>query len=146
MGMAISGGPGGPGGLGSVAGTGGAGGAQDPQKLMELIKKLLEALQLRGNHAKGGGKALALRVDVDSEACEAGNRVREVELAVDLEALLLLARDDPVEELPGRVRTQLGEGFEPLQLAAYTQRRVRADGHVQIGRVVRDHLLEQGVN
>ena len=40
----------------------------------------------------------------------------------------------------------LREGFEALQLAAYAQRRLRADRDVQIGRVVRDHLLEQGVD
>ena len=124
----------------------------EPARLVaDLVERrgkpeLLEALQLGGNQPEGAGEALALRVDVDAEAGDAGDRVGEVELAVDLETLLLLARDDPVEELPGRVRAQHRERFEALQLAAYTQRRLRADGDVQIGRVVRDHLLEQGVD
>src|SRR4051794_28903873 len=58
--------------------------------------ELLERLQLGGNQAKGGTDRLALEVDVDTEAREAGNRMREVELPLDLQLLLLLAREDAV--------------------------------------------------
>ena len=51
-----------------------------------------------GIETEGRADRLALVVDVDAEAGEARHRVGEVELAVQLEVLLLLAREDPVEE------------------------------------------------
>ena len=70
-------------------------------ELVQALREaeLLERLQLHRDEAERGGEALALRVDVDAEAGEARDRVREVDLAVDLEALLLLGREDPVEHL-----------------------------------------------
>ena len=50
--------------------------------------------------------ALALEEDVDAEAGDAGDRVREIDLPVDLEPLLLLGREDAVEELLRVVRRQ----------------------------------------
>ena len=50
------------------------------------MPELLERLDLVGDQAESRAERAALEVHVDAEAREAGNRVGEVELAVDLEA------------------------------------------------------------
>ena len=52
-----------------------------------------------GMRRKAAPTELALEVDVDAEAGEARDAVREVELPLDLEVLLLLAREDLVQQL-----------------------------------------------
>ena len=52
--------------------------------------------------------ARALEVGVDAEAREAGDRVREVELPARLEQLLLLGREDAVDQV---VRVSSGVSF-----------------------------------
>src|ERR671939_317808 len=80
-----------------LPGAGRAGDEDDPARLLgELVQRrrdpeLLERLQLVRDHPEGGADGLLLEVHVDAEAREAGNRVREVELPLDLELLLLLA-------------------------------------------------------
>ena len=71
--------------------------------------ELLERLQLGRDEAEGRAEALALEVDVHAEAREAGDRVGDVDLALDLEVLLLLGREDPVEHPLGVVGPQPGE-------------------------------------
>ena len=65
--------------------------------------ELLERLDLGRDHAEGGRERLALVVGVDAEAGEAAHAVREVELPVELETLLLLGRRDAVDQLPRRL-------------------------------------------
>jgi hypothetical protein len=108
--------------------------------------ELLERLDLGRNQAEGRAERLALPVDVHAEAREAGNGVREVDLAVDLEILLLLGREDPVEELLRRLGRQRLDVLQRLQVPAHADHRVRAHRDVQIGRVSRHHLLEQIVD
>ena len=60
--------------------------------------ELLERPQLLRDVPERGRERVALEVDVHAKARETGNAVREVELAVDLELLLLLGREDAVEE------------------------------------------------
>ena len=71
--------------------------------------ELLERLDVGRDRAEGRREALALVVGVDAEAGEPANAVGEVELAVDLEVLLLLGRRDPVDELADEVRVELRE-------------------------------------
>jgi hypothetical protein len=72
--------------------------------------------------------------------------MREVDLAVDLEVLLLLGREDPVEQLLRNVGRQRRDVLERLQLPAHAYDRVRGHGDVQIGRVPRHHLLQEIVD
>ena len=68
--------------------------------------ELLERLDLLRDEAERRAERLALEVDVDAEAREPGERVGEVELAVELEVLLLLGREDPVQRLARVVRSR----------------------------------------
>jgi pilus retraction protein PilT len=108
--------------------------------------QLLERLDLLRDQAEGSADRLALVVDVHAEAGNARHRVREVELAVQLEMLLLLAREDAVEE---RARVVRGERLEALgadDMPANPVRRRTPDRHVKVGSAERDHLLEQVVD
>src|SRR5204863_6462198 len=58
--------------------------------------EVIERLGLGGNQAEGGAERFALEEDVDAEAGDARDRVRDVDGAPDLELLLLLGREDPV--------------------------------------------------
>jgi hypothetical protein len=135
-----------------LTGAGGAGDQHQPARAIgQRVERrrdaeLLERLDLRGNQAEGRAKGLALPVDVHAEAREARNRVGEVDLAADLEVLLLLGGEDPVEQLLRDLGGQRRDFLQGLELAAHAHRRVRADGQVQIGRVARHHLLEQIVD
>ena len=60
-------------------------------------------LDLGRDHAESGREALALVVGIDAEAGEPAHAVREVELPVELQVLLLLGRGDAVQELPRRL-------------------------------------------
>ena len=87
------------------------------RKLVELRRQaeILERLQLGGDHAEGRAEALALEIDVDAEAREARDRVRDVDLPVDLQVLLLLGREDAVEQPLGVVSGEARELVEPLR-------------------------------
>src|SRR5439155_9985623 len=67
-------------------------------------------------------------------------------LPLDLEMLLPLAGEDAVEELLRVVRVQRLIALQALKLAAHPNHGWRFGGHVQVGRVARDHLLEQIVD
>src|SRR6185437_6540718 len=87
-----------------------------------------------------------LEVDVDAEAGDAGDRIGEVDLAVDLEPLLLLRRENAIEKV---ARLLGGEGLEVLdrgQLAADAQQRRRPRGDVEVGRVCGRGALEERVD
>ena len=70
----------------------------------------------------------------------------EIELPLDLELLLALARKDPVEQLLRILGRQRLVAVEALDAPAHAHGRRRVGGHVQVGRVARDHLLEQIVD
>jgi hypothetical protein len=78
--------------------------------------ELLQRLQLGRDHSEGGSEAFALEVDVDSEASEPCDRVRHVELALDLEVLLLLRGHHAVEQPLGVLRCEAAELLHPLEL------------------------------
>ena len=61
--------------------------------------ELVRRLDPIRDQAERRSERLALEVDVDAEAGEAGHGMREVELARDLELLLLFGRKDAVDEL-----------------------------------------------
>ena len=113
---------------------------------VERQAELLERLQLLRDDAEGGAERAALEVDVDAEAGEAGNRVRGVDLALDLELLLLLGREHAVEQLLRDVRGQRRNALEALELAADANRGRRPHRQVEVGRAARDHCLEQLVD
>ena len=69
--------------------------------------ELLERPELLRDVPERGGERVALEVDVHAEAREAGNAVREVELPVHLELLLLLGGEDAVEEVARVLRHDL---------------------------------------
>jgi hypothetical protein len=108
--------------------------------------ELLERLDLLGDDAEDRAYGLALEVDVDAEAREAGDAVGEVELPLDLEVLLLLAREDLVHELLGVLGRERLDLLHPLDVPAHASRRLGADGEVQVGGASRRHLLQQVVD
>ena len=91
-----------------------AGRAGDEHEAARLRRQLVQAsagrpsssseLDVGGDRAERGREALALVVRVDAEAGEPADAVGEVELAVQLEMLLLLGRGDAVDELRARDR------------------------------------------
>ena len=119
--------------------------------LRELVQRrrqaeLLERLDRLGDEAEGAAERAALEVDVDAEAREPGDAVREVELALDLEVLLLLGREDLVQQLLRVVGLERLELLEPLDVAVHSDRGLRAHAQVQVGGAARHHLLQQIVD
>jgi hypothetical protein len=110
----------------------GAGRAGHEHKAARLLRQrvegrrnaeLLERLQFCGNQTERSADRLPLEVDVDTEARQAGNRMGEVELPFDLELLLLLAREDAVEELLRVLRCERVEAVEALHLSTHANNR-----------------------
>ena len=135
-----------------LAGAGRAGDEDEPARLRRKAvqdlrePELLERLHLLRDEAERRAERFALEEDVHAEAREAGHRVREVELAVDLEPLLLLGREDAIEQA---ARVVCGERLVLLDahdVPAHAERRRAADRHMEVGRTVGDHLLEQVVD
>ena len=89
-----------------LARAGRAGDEHEAARLVgELVEprgqsELVERLDLVRDQPEGGADGSALEVGVDAEAREPGDRVGEVDLPARLEGLLLLGREDPVEERP----------------------------------------------
>ena len=137
---------------GRLAGAGRAGDEHEAARLLAEVVELLGHPQLveradpGGDLAERGADALALEVRVDAEAREARHGVREVELAPRLELLLLLGREDPVDEGARLVRGELLRVREALELPVHPHHRRRADREVEVGGVVLDHPGEQFVD
>ena len=91
-------------------------------------------------------QALALEESVDPEARHAGNRVCEVEAALRLEVLLLLRRDDAIDERANLLRCELVVVVKPLEPPVDADNRMRPCCHVEVGGVAIDHHLEQLVD
>jgi len=71
-------------------------------------------------------------VDVDAKAPEPGHAVGEVELAQDLELLLLVGREDAVEQRARRVALQGLGAFQPEDVAVHANGRRSARHEVEI--------------
>ena len=99
-----------------------------------------------GDDAERRAERLALEEDVDAEAGDARDRVGEVELALDLELLLLLGVEHAVEQLLRILGRQRLDAVDALQVPAQTDRRGRSDRDVQVGGASGGHLLEQIVD
>ena len=95
---------------------------------------------------EGGADGRALKVGVDTEAREAGNRMREVDLPARLEGLLLLGREDAVHHRPRLFRRQLLVVGQPLEAAVDADHRRRAGRQVEVRRVPLDHHGEQVID
>ena len=89
---------------------------------------------------------LALVVGVDTEAGEPANPVGEVELALELELLLLLGRRDAVDQLPRQVRVEHREVLEQLDVPVHADGRMRPCGEMQVRGLHVDGRLEEGVD
>ena len=121
------------------------------RKLRQVVQtvgqaELLERLQLVGDDTEDGGERVSLQEDVDTEAREAGDPVGEVELAVELEPLLLLRREDAIDERANRLRVERLEVGERAQLSTHARRRGCPDRHVEVGSAAGDRRLEQRVD
>src|SRR3954465_292658 len=92
--------------------------------------ELLAALDLVRDQTERSTERLALKEDVDAEARNGRDRVREVELTVLLEALLLLTREDAVQQVARVVRAHRRNAVEALQVPAHAHDGRRADRHV----------------
>ena len=104
--------------------------------------QLFEREDLVGDQAEHGAHGAPLEEDVDAEAGEAGDRVREIDLALDLETLLLLRRQDAIEELLGLLTGERRAVLEDAQLAAHADERRRTRGDVQVRRAQGLHAPE----
>ena len=137
---------------GRLARAGRTGHEHEPARLRgELVQtrrqaELLERLDVVGDDAERRAERLALEEDVDAEAGDAGDRVGEVELALDLELLLLLGVEHAVEQLLRVIRRQRLDAVDALQVPTQTDRRGRSDRDVQVGGASGGHLLEQIVD
>ena len=66
-----------------------------------------------------GSERAALEVHVHAEARETGDTIGEVELPADLQLLLLLGREDAIEEVARRLRHELLAVRERNEVAVY---------------------------
>jgi hypothetical protein len=105
--------------------------------------ELLERLQLRWDEPESSADRLPLEVHVDAEAREPGDRVREVELTVQLEVLLLLTGEDPVQELLRLLRGERIEAFETLDFSTHANSRGCPRRHMEVGGIRLHHAFEQ---
>jgi hypothetical protein len=122
--------------------------ARLPRELEEHLRQseLGGRLDHLRHETEGCGEAVALEVDVDAETGDAGDRIREVDLAIDLETLLLLGREDAIEKVARFLRRERLELLERPQPAAQAQQRRRARGDVEIGGVLGGGALEKRVD
>ena len=117
----------------------------------ELVERgrqaeVLDRLDLGRDHAEGRSERLALVVGADAEAAEAAHAVREVELPVELETLLLLGGRDAVDQLPRRLGIEHRCVLERLDVTVHARDRLRAGGDVQVGGAGLHGALEKNVD
>ena len=93
----------------------------------------------RGRRRRAGSRSMKT---LSAEARDAGDRVGEVDLAIELEPLLLLGRENPVEQRPERVGVELRRVGQELDRAPHANRRLGADREVEVRRTAFDRLLE----
>src|SRR5712691_1322776 len=94
--------------------------------------ELLECLDLGRNQAESRTDRFPLEIDVHTEAGEAGDRVGEIELALDLEVLLLLAREDAVEEVLRLLLREGGVLGHARDFSTHANDRGRPNGHMEV--------------
>ena len=69
--------------------------------------------------------------------------MREVELPFDLQLLLLLAREDAVEQLLRVLGSERREFVQALHFSTHANDRRRPHRDVQVGGVARHHVLQE---
>src|SRR5437870_13246346 len=110
----------------------------EPARLLcELVQRgrdaeLLECLDLGRNQAESRADRFPLEIDVDAEAGETGDRVGEIELALDLEVLLLLAREDAVEEVLRLLLRERGVLVHARNFSTHANDWGRPNGHMEV--------------
>jgi hypothetical protein len=115
---------------GGLAGAGRARDEHEPTRLLAEVvddgrqPQVVDRRDDRWDQAEGGAQRRALEVRVDAEAGLAGDRVSEVDLPVRLQALALIVREDPVDDLAGVRGHQLRVVLERDQAAADADHRL----------------------
>ena len=108
--------------------------------------ELLERADVGGDRPERRRQALALVVRVDAEAGEPADAVGEVELAVQLEQLLLLGRGDAIDELAHEIGRQHRKLGQQLDVPVQAHGGQRAGRQVQVGGAQCDGALEHRVD
>jgi hypothetical protein len=135
-----------------LAGARRAGHEDEAPRLARELEEHLRQAQVLGrldqlrHQAEGRGEAVALEIDVDAEAGDAGDGVGEVDLAIDLEPLLLLRREDAIEKVARFLRREGLELLQRRQLAADAEQRRRPRGDMEVGGVLGGGALEERVD
>jgi hypothetical protein len=106
----------------------------------------LERLDLGRDHAERCAEGRALEEDVDAEAGDRRERVREVDGAARLEDLLLLGREDAVDEIAHDLGRQLVGAVETLEAPAHANHRLRAGRQMEVRRLALRHPAQQVVD
>ena len=115
---------------------------------LEVLGKaeLGERLDLGRDHAERRAERGALEEDVDAEAADAGDRVGHVDVAARLEHLLLLGREDPVEQVARVLGREHLVVVERLELAAPANHRLRLGRQMEVRGVEILHLAHEVVD
>ena len=123
---------------GRLSRPGRAGDEDETARLVgELLERrrdaeLLERLQLRRDHSEGSAETFPLEIDVDTKAGQSRNRVRHVQLPLDLEVLLLLRRHHAIEQPLSVLRAEPAELLHPLELPHHAHGWLSADREVEV--------------
>src|SRR5581483_9305958 len=102
-----------------LARAGRAGDEHEPARLLgKLVERraeteILERLDLVRDQPERGAEGLALEEHVDAEARDTRDRVREVELPSELEPLLLVTRENAVEQVACVLGAERLDAVEP---------------------------------
>jgi len=105
--------------------------------------KLIERLDRERNLPHHHRYAASLLEHVAAEAGEVLNAEREIELVLELEALLLLLREDRVSDLERVFGRQLKLGRGVCYIAIDAKLGTLTGDDVKVGRIAGDHFLEQ---
>jgi hypothetical protein len=134
---------------GRLAGAGRARDEHEPTRLLaEVVDDRRQAEVVdrgddRRDQPERGAERRALEVRVDAEPGLAGDRVGEVDLPVRLQALALIVREDPVDDLAGVRGHQLRVLLERDEAAAHADHRLSAGGQVKVGRPAFQDIEQQ---
>jgi hypothetical protein len=137
---------------GRLAGAGRPGDEDEPARLLgqhlEVRRQpeLAQRLDVGRDHAEGGAEHRLLEEDVDAQAADAGDLVRHVDVPLRLEDLLLLGREDPVEQLARLLAGQQLVVLECLEMTAAADDGLRSDGEMEVRRIEILHLLHESVD
>src|SRR5690348_8768306 len=135
-----------------LTGAGRAGHEHEAARLARKLEEYLRQAEILGrldqprDETEGGREGVALEIDVDTEAGDAGDGIGEVDLAIDLEPLLLLGREDAIEKVTRLLRLERLELLDRSEPAAHTKQWRRPRGDVEVGGALGGGALEKRVD